>query len=165
MKQKEIGTHPALQCPILITDRTRPYLRLSFFHAPTQPSSRPPVHPPITLNHSPNLLLPNPLPPIRKPAHALEPPPIKTQIRILQQFFLHERTQRAGSRDFGRDEQIGPGLEDFFVQVVDDVVEVKTGEGGDEGSLEAGGDVEDGADYGGHRSLCCGCGRCVSASD
>ena len=63
----------------------------------------------------------------------------------------------------GGGQQVGPGLQDLFVQVVDDVVEVEAGEGGDEGALEAGRDGEDGSDEGGHRPLCWlgGEGQCL----
>lgn len=117
--------------------------------------SRPPPHPPVTPHHLPQPLLTDLFPLIAKPTHPLEPGPIQTQIRILQQLLLHEGRERSGPRDVRGGQEVGPGLEDLFVQVVDDVLEVQTREGGDQGALEAGRDGEDGADESGHGALGC----------
>ena len=166
------GPYFLLLLPVLLPHKahvTMPFASLllsdpALLPLPPSPSPsqlRPPPHPPITRHHLPESLLGDPLPRILERSDPLEPTPIETEIRIFQQLLLHEGREGSGPRDVGGGEEIGPGLEDLFVQVVDDVVEVQAREGGDQGSLEAGRDGEDGAYVGGHGALCCDGSRCA----
>lgn len=102
--------------------------------------SRPPAHLPITLQHQPHLLLVQPGSLILEIHRAFELRAVQTQIAVLEQLLLHERAQRARSRDALVPEQVRPRLQYLFVHIVDDAVKVEAREGGDEGALETGGE-------------------------
>lgn len=77
------------------------------------------------------------------------------EIAILEQLLFHKGADGPGAGDAFGSQEIGPGLEDFLVDVVDDAVEVEAREGGDEGVLEAGGEGgEGGVEGGGEVALC-----------
>lgn len=114
---------------------------------------RPPPHPPITLHNLPHLLHPQPPLLHLPPQHLPRPPPVKTQIAIPQQLLLHKRTQRARIAHPLLLEQFRPRLQHFFIHIIDHAVEVEPRELAYQRALEAGGDVEDGAEDRGECAL------------